>query len=251
MEYSINKLTKMSGVSTRTLRYYDEIGLLTPAKVASSGYRIYEQPQVDLLQQILFYRELGFSLENIRKLLSAPRFDRKQAFNDHLIALQNKKERLDKLIFNVTKSMSAMKGDIKMTDNEKFEGFKQKLIDDNEEKYGTEIRKNYGDKIVDESNAKLQGLTKEQYDKAESLRIELEQIIKTAFDIGDPAGELAQKACELHKQWLCIYYPMYSKEYHIGLADMYVYDERFKENYDKIANGCAEFLRYAINIYCT
>jgi DNA-binding transcriptional MerR regulator len=251
MEYSINKLTKISGVSTRTLRYYDEIGLLKPAKIASSRYRIYEQLQVDMLQQILFYRELGFSLENIKNLLSAPSFDREQAFNDHLIALQNKKERIDKLIINVTKSISVMKGDITMSDKEKFEGFKQKLIDDNEKKYGAEIRKNYGDKIIDESNARLQGLTGEQYEKAESLRLKLEQTLKSAFDVGDPAGELAQKACDLHRQWLCIYYPQYSKEYHVGLSEMYTSDERFKAHYNKITPGCAEFFKNAINIYCS
>ena len=76
MEYSINKLAKMSGVSTRTLRYYDEIGLLKPVRVVSSGYRIYSQTEVDVLQQILFYRELEFSLEDIKKMLAAPDFDR-------------------------------------------------------------------------------------------------------------------------------------------------------------------------------
>ena len=86
MEYSINKLTKISGVSTRTLRYYDEIGLLKPTRVASSGHRIYGQEQVNALQQILFYRELDFSLEDIKKLLSAPDFDIGRAFANHLSA---------------------------------------------------------------------------------------------------------------------------------------------------------------------
>ena len=138
-----------------------------------------------------------------------------------------------------------------MQDNTAFEGVKQALIDENEQKYGREIRTKYGDKTVDESSAHLKGLTvKEQFDTGERLRLELEEALKAAFKTGDPAGELAQKACELHKQWLCVYYPGYSREYHIGLGEMYVADERFKANYDKIAAGCTEFLRDAINIFC-
>jgi len=250
MEYTINKLSKLSGISTRTLRYYDEIGLLKPARVAPSGYRIYGQEQADVLQQILFYRELEFSLEEIKLLLSAPDFDRGQAFENHLTALYQKRERLDKLIETVTKSKAAMEGEITMSDQEKFEGFKQGLIEENEQKYGEEIRSKYGDCAVKESNNKLKGLTKEQYEEGEKLRLELEATLKTAFDTGDPAGTLAQKACDLHRQWLCVFYPGYSKEYHMGLGEMYVADERFRVNYDKLAPGCTEFLRDAIHIYC-
>ncbi|MFA5536907.1 MAG: MerR family transcriptional regulator [Bacillota bacterium] len=250
MEYSMNRLSKMSGVSTRTLRYYDEIGLLKPARVAPSGYRFYGQEQVDTLQQIMFYKELDFSLENIKTLLSAPDFDRVRALTDHLSKLQKKRGRLDRLILNVTKSLAVLKGEITMSDREKFEGFKQKLVDDNEQKYGDEIRARYGNATVDEANSKLMGLTKEQYDVGEGLRLELEITLKAAFETGNPSGELAQKACDLHRQWLCIYYPRYSKEYHLGLAEMYVADDRFRANYDKIAPGCTEFLRDAINIYC-
>jgi DNA-binding transcriptional MerR regulator len=250
MEYTSNKLSKMSGVSARTLRYYDEIGLLRPARVASSGYRIYGQDDVDKLQQILFYRELGFPLDEIKRILSTSGFDREQAFLCHLAKLHKKRERLDTLIGNVTKSIAAMKGDADMPDKEKFEGFKQSLIDENEREYGAEMRGKYGDQAVDESNARLKGLTQEQYDEGERLRLSLEETLKAAFDAGDPAGELAQKACDLHRQWLCIFYPGYGKEYHKGLAEMYVADERFRANYDKLAPGCAEFLRDAINIYC-
>jgi len=75
----------------------------------------------------------------------------------------------------------------------------------------------------------------------------MEAALKAAFDDGDSAGELAQKACDLHRQWLCVFYPKYSREYHRGLGEMYVADERFRANYDKIAPGCTEFLRDAIN----
>ena len=132
----------------------------------------------------------------------------------------------------------------------KFNKFKQNLIAENERQYGAEVRKKYGNKTVDESNAHLKGLTQEQYDESERLRLALEETLKSAFAIGDPAGELAQKACDLHRQWLFVFYPKYSKEYHMGLGEIYVADERFRAHYDKIVPGCAEFLRDAINIYC-
>lgn len=137
-----------------------------------------------------------------------------------------------------------------MADQEKFEGFKQKLVNDNEARYGAEIRGKYGDKAVDEYNAKVKGLSKAQYDEGERLRLAFEETLRSAFETGDPAGELAHEACDLHRQWLSVFYPQYSKEYHRGLGEMYVADERFKAHYDKLAVGCAEFLRDAINAYC-
>lgn len=250
MEYAIHKLAKMAGVSTRTLRYYDEIGLLKPARVASSGYRVYGSAEVDLLQQILFYRELGLSLEDVKAMLTADDFDRGHALEGHLSELMKRRARIDALICNVTKSIRTMKGDATMTDQEKFEGFKQDLIDKNEERYGAEIREKYGDKVVDESNAKLKGVTQAQYAEAERLLREFEETLTAAFKTGNPAGELAQTACDLHRQWLCVFYPKYSKEYHMGLGEMYVADDRFRANYDKLAPNCTEFLRDAINVYC-
>lgn len=250
MEYTVNKLSRISGVSARTLRYYDEIELLKPARIEQSGYRVYGQKEVDTLQQILIYRELGFSLEEIKVLLTVKEFDRAKAYTSHLSALKNKRERLDTLIHNVTMSIAAVKGEIIMSDKEKFEGFKKSLINENERKYGAEIREKYGDKSVNESNAKLMGLTQEQHDESVRLCHEMEKSLKAAFDTGDPSGILAQNACDLHRQWLCIFYPGNNKEYHKGLGEMYVADERFRANYDKLAPGCTEFLRDAINIYC-
>ena len=143
-----------------------------------------------------------------------------------------------------------MEGKAAMSDIEAFERFKHKMVDDNERRYGAELRNKYGSQAVDESNAHLMGLTKERYCESERLRIEFEDVLKAAFIIGDPACELAQKACGLHRQWLSVFYPKYSKEYHKGLGGMYVADERFRANYDKLAPGCAEFLRDAISIYC-
>ncbi len=250
MEYTVHKLAALSGVSIRTLRYYDQIGLLTPARISSNGYRIYGPKEVDALQQILFYRELGVALEEIGKLLVSGTFDRREALRGHHAALLLRRERLDALIDNVEKTLRTMKGEMTMSDKEKFEGFKQKLVEDNERTYGDEIRAKYGDDAVDRSNAKLMGMTPTQYAEVEELSERLNEALKEAFAQGDPAGEPAQRACALHKEWLCYFWEKYSKEAHMGLGQMYVDDERFTAYYDNIAPGCAVFLRDALAVFC-
>ncbi|GIP22644.1 MerR family transcriptional regulator [Paenibacillus sp. J22TS3] len=249
MEYTIQKLGRMAGISTRTLRYYDEIGILKPARMNSSGYRIYGQAEVDRLQHILFYRELGLSLERINELVNSDSFDGVSALKDHREQLLDKKRQLDLLISNVEKTIALHEGRITMTDQEKFEGFKQKLIDENELKYGQEIREKYGEDAVARSNAKLKNMSQSEYEEVTRLTEELYATLAEAFKTGDPAGELAQKTAELHKKWLTHYWSSYSKEAHAGLAQMYVDDERFKAHYDEKVPGTAEFLRDAILIY--
>jgi DNA-binding transcriptional MerR regulator len=250
MEYTINKLAKLAGVSTRTLRYYDELGLLSPARVSSNGYRIYGQKEIDRLQQILFYRELGVSLEEIRNILASKDFDGLSALESHLTALLARREQLNLLVANVEKTIKTMKGEMIMSDQEKFEGFLQKLVDHNEHQYGEEARAKYGDERVNRSNAKVLNMSKEQFTELERLTEDLNETLKAAFEQGDPASELAQKACELHKRWLCFYWDDYSKEAHKGVTQMYVDDPRFTAYYDKISPGCAAFLRDAVAIYC-
>lgn len=249
MEYTVQKLGRLAGVSTRTLRYYDEIGILKPARINSSGYRIYSKAEVDRLQQILFYRELGVSLESIKNIVTAPSFDGAKALREHHEKLLEKRAQLDLLIENVEKTIALTEGRIVMSDKEKFEGFKQKLIDDNEKKYGREIREKYGDEAVEKSNKKLKGMTEQQYEEVTRLSNEIMETLHAAFKTGDPAGELAQKAADLHRQWLSYYWDGYTKEAHAGLAQMYVDDKRFTAHYDKDQPGIAEFLRDAILIY--
>lgn len=250
MAYSINKLAKLAGVSTRTLRYYDEIGLLSPERISSNGYRVYGQKEVDLLQHILFYRELGVSLDEIKNIVWSKDYDGIAALEGHLSALKAKKEQITLLITNVEKTIAASKGEMTMSNKEKFEGFKQKMLDENEKQYGKEIREKFGDAIVDASHAKMMGLTAEQYEKVQNLSSQINDTLKTAFEQGDPSSELAQKVCALHKEWLGYFWNHYSKEAHLGLAQSYVDDPRFRKYYDAVAVGCAEFLRDAIKIYC-
>jgi len=250
MEYTVNKLAKMAGISTRTLRYYDEFGLLAPHHINSSGYRIYGECEVDRLQEILFYRELGMSLEDIKNTLSEPNLQRVGILSEHLRALMVKRRLIDVLIENVEKSILATKGEIVMCDQEKFEGLKGKIIAENEANYGSEVRAKYGNEIVDATNAKLQGMSNEDFDKAFSPK--LNDALKAAFQTGDPASELAMQACEHHREWLCFFWPdgLYTKEAHLGLAEMYVSDERFKAYYDEIVPDLAVFLLEALRIFC-
>jgi DNA-binding transcriptional MerR regulator len=249
MEYTVQKLGQLAGISTRTLRYYDQIGMLKPARINSSGYRIYGQAEVDKLQQILFYRELGLRLDQITELVNSPSFDASKALYEHREQLLDKRKQLDQLITNVEKTIAQKEGRMTMTDREKFEGFKQKWIDENEQKYGAEIREKYGDEVVERSNEKLRGLAPEQYEEMKRLEEEVITALAAAVQQGDPAGELAQKAADLHRQWLSFTWSTYSKEAHAGLAQMYVEDERFKVYYDQHQPGMAAFLRDAIVIY--
>ncbi|MHC0036240.1 MerR family transcriptional regulator [Pseudoneobacillus sp. C159] len=249
MEYTVQKLAILAGVSTRTLRYYDEIGILKPARVNSSGYRIYGQAEVDRLQQILFYRELGVGLESINEIVTAPAFNGANALREHREKLLEKRAQLDLLIQNVDKTIALTEGRITMSDKEKFKGFKKKMVEENESKYGKEIREKYGDDKVNASNAKLLNMTESEHAAVTKLAEEVQETLALAFETGDPASELAQKAADLHKQWLCFYWKEYSKEAHAGLAQMYVDDERFTAYYDKNQPGTAEFLRDAIWIY--
>lgn len=249
MEYTVQKLASLAGISTRTLRYYDEIEILKPARINSSGYRIYGQSEVDKLQQILFYRELGVSLEQIREIVTSPSFDGVTALKEHREKLLEKRKQLDLLIANVNKTIAVTEGRTKMIDKEKFEGFKQKMIDENEKKYGEEIREKYGKDSVEKSNAKLMKMTQEEYDSMVNLENQVKVALAEAFKTGDPSSDLAQKAAELHKQWLTYSWAQYSKEAHAGLAQMYVDDERFTAYYDEKQPGTAVFLRDAILIY--
>ncbi len=249
MEYTVKDLSRLAGVSTRTLRYYDEIGILKPFRINSSGYRIYGQKEVDLLQQILFYRELGVNLKKIKEIISDPSFDIDSTLIEHRKELLRKRNQLDLLISNIDKTIASREGRIKMSNKEKFEGFKQKMIEENEKKYGKETRERYGEEAVNKSNQKLLGMTEEEYTKWQELSTEIMDTLKDAFATGDPASGIAQRAAELHRQWLSFTWDKYSKEAHAGLAQMYVDDERFRAYYDKDQPGLAKFLRDAIFIY--
>lgn len=249
MEYTVKKLGRLAGVSTRTLRYYDEIGLLKPARINSSGYRIYGQAEVDRLQQILFYRELGVGLEEIKQLLASPDFDAERALLAHRAQLLDKRAQLDLLIANVDRTLAYRRGVKKMTDKQKFEGFKRRLVEENEKRYGEEIRTKYGESKVEQANNSVLNMTEAEYAAIEQLAADIHKTLADAYATGDPAGELAQQAADMHRRWLTFYWGDYNPQAHADIAQMYVDDPRFTEYYDKDQPGTAAFLRDAVLIY--
>ena len=252
MEYTVRRLAQMSGVSARTLRYYDQIGLLTPARESTNGYRIYGKAQVERLQQILFSRELDLPLGEIGRILDAPDYRPEDALESHLSLLIQEKDRLEHLIGNLTSTIGALKGETVMSDCERFDGFRQKLLDDNESAYGAEIRRKYGDKAINASYARIRGMSEETWRHACALREEYESLLKEAYERGDPTAETAWRACDLHRQWLCLFWKegSYSKAAHRGMGELYVADPRFTAYYDRISPGCAAFFGEALQSYC-
>lgn len=249
VEYTIQKLARMAGVSTRTLRYYDEFGLLKPARMNSSGYRIYGSREVDLLQQILFYRELGLDLDSIRTLVHSPSFDAKAALEQHRALLIARRRQLDELIANVEKTLAAAEGSIAMKDSEKFAGFKERALDENERNYGDEVRARYGNEAYEASKQQWMGMTEEQYAELRQVEEDMFVALEAGMAEGDAAGAEAQKAAGLHRRWLAFHWGSYSPEAHAGVARMYVDDERFQAYYDKRKPGMAAFLRDAVLVY--
>lgn len=251
MNYKVKELAELSGVSVRTLHWYDRIGLLTPQR-EENGYRSYSTAQVDRLQEILFYRQMGIPLEEIKMLLSAPDYDRKKTLYGHLNSLRQQQEQLELLIRNVEKTLSALEGECVMSDKEKFEGFKQELIAKNRQKYGAEVIEKYGEEALKDSEKKLSAMSEKQWNNQEELSEEIFRLLAVAMEKQDSSCEEALKAADLHRQWLCFFWKegMYSAMMHRNMGEMYVADERFTEFYDKrLGKGGAEFLRDAIYNY--
>ena len=251
MVYSIRELSELAGVSARTLRYYDAIGLLKPLYVNEAGYRFYGESEVAVLQQILFYKERGFDLKQIQKAIYEADFDIVEALDDHLLALENQRKHMEALIWTVKQTLKSMKGECEMKDSEKFQAFKESMIHENEEKYGEEIREKYGDSEVDASNQKMLNMSEEEWKHFKGLEEEIKNALKKGVgeDISADSAEAAN-IVKLHKEWLCMTLKQYSPEIHKGIASMYTADERFKAYYDAEVPGCAALLVSAVNQWC-
>lgn len=247
MEYTIKQLADLSGVTPRTLRWYDREGLLRPGRVTEAGYRIYGPKEVDRLQEILFYRELDFSLADIRRLLDDPAYDRQAALQSHLAELETRRARLDGLILTVQKTIAEAKGGCKMSDKEKFEAFKRQAVAENEARYGKEIREAYGDDTVERSNRRVLAQTEKEYARCQALEEEIRSALTAAVRSGeDPAGAEGRRIAQLHREWLLFSWESYSPQAHGGLVRMYTQDPRFTSYYDREVPGCAAFLEAAV-----
>lgn len=251
MQYTVKELSRLTGLTPRTLRYYDAIGLLRPGRDRENDYRLYGGAEVDRLQQILLYREMGLPLEVIGQMLDTPGFDREAALREHLRQLQNQRQRLDTLIHTVSRTLSMIEGGDIMSDREKFEGMKQRAIAENEAAYGREARQRYGEQAVDNSRQRVAGMTEKEWAQMSEEEAGYQAALLRAMEAGDPAGADAREACRLHRAWLLHYWTpeMMTDEAHIGLVEGYSQDERFTAYYEKIAPGCAGFFAQAIRAY--
>ena len=192
MEYTVSELAKLAGITSRTLRYYDEIGLLSSKRMSSNGYRIYGQKEVDRLQQILFYRELGIPMDEVGRILSDKDFDDLFALQDHLDALLEKRKQLDLLIANV-KTLLKQKGEIIMNDKENLKDSSEKwlrIMSKNMATKSGKIWRRYDKQL----QCKILSMNLEQYAELEKLTEELNQTLKEAVEQRDPASPLAQKS---------------------------------------------------------
>lgn len=250
MEYTIKKIAELSGITTRTLRYYDEINLLKPARINSSGYRIYGTKEIDKLQQILFYRSLDMKLEEILYLLETPDYDPIKALQDHYQQLLKKRKQIDHQILTLKKTLCYQKGELIMTDKEKFAGLKQRKLEENEKKYGKEIRENYGEKTVASSNKKWLELSEEDFITMEQVEKEMFDALKLVIQTNDCQSPDAKLVFLKHKEWLSYTSPNYSAKLHASLGLMYVGDERFAAYYnERVGKNAAEVLNQIIQYF--
>lgn len=240
MKMRIKDFARLCGVSVRTLHYYDEIGLLSPSYVDDcSGYRFYDESSLLRMQEILFYRELDFSLKSINEILSSPNYNKEKALEKQKKLLILKKERLERLISAIDFSV---KGENVMSffDNSEFE------------KYKTEAKEKWGNTAAyDEYSEKSKDYSKEKYfSLAEGMDEIMKKFASCMKNDTDVNSAEVQNLVEKLQSYITENYYTCTKEILFGLGQMYVFDERFKGNIDKHAHGTAEYINKAIKIYC-
>lgn len=244
MKLKVKEVADLVGISVRTLHHYDEIGLLRPDDTTESGYRLYTDDNLETLQQILFFRELDFPLNKIKQMINSPSFDRQEALRLHREMLLEKRKRIDKMIVTIDKTMKHAKGEIKMSNKEKFEGF-----DFSQNPYEEEARQRWGDEAVNKSKANLGNMSDDEKIK---LGEKMHTIYKTLAEMSDQAPD-SDEAQAAIKQWYDFLNQntghYYSLDAFKGLGQMYVADERFTKNIDQFGDGLAQFMCDAMAAY--
>lgn len=240
MSYSVQKLANLAEISVRTLHYYDQIDLLKPARTESNGYRYYEEPELLRLQQILFFRELDFPLEEIKRVLASPRFDMKAALGDQKRLIQLKQARLEGLIQTIDKTIKKLNKEENMQDEELYGNFSKEEMD----KYAKEAKERWGHtEAFKQSQERVQKMGKAGLAKVIEEAGALTKEIAAAMAKGaDPKSEDVQKLIARHYDGLRHFYEPNLNMYR-GMAKMYVDDPRFKTNYENVAVGLAEYMR--------
>lgn len=241
MKMQIKEFASFTGVSVRTLHYYDEIGLLKPAAVDRySGYRFYDESSLIKIQEILFYRELDFSLKSIKEILSSPDYNKNEALKQQKKLLVLKKQRLERLISAID---GAAKGEAVMTafDNSEFENYKAEV----KEKWGnTDAYREHREKTKDYSKDKWSSLA----DGMNNILAEFSECRKKG---STPDSAEAESLVQKLQSHISDNYYTCTKEILFGLGQMYVFDERFRSNINKHGDGTAEFISRAIEVYCS
>jgi len=235
----VKEVAELVGISVRTLHHYDEIGLFPPGETSASGYRLYTDENLETLQQILFFRELGFPLKQIKSILEQPTYDRREALEMQHSFLIEKRKRIDQMIATIEKTIKHTKGEIPMTNKEKFEGF-----DFSQNPYEQEARERWGDAAVDQSNAKLGKMS--GHDQ-EALSQEMHAIYTKLAELRTSPPDSAQSQAAI-REWYEMLNRMgsYPLEAFRALGQMYVDDARFTKNIDKYGEGLAIFMRDAM-----
>ena len=241
--FTVKQLSKMAGVTPRTLHHYDDIGLLKPSQVGENGYRYYGEEALIKLQQILFYRELDFPLEEIRRIMGRRDFDLLGALQSHREALQKKSARLSQLLATVDNTIQHIQGEKLMSQKDLFEGFSE----EEQEKYAQEAEQMYDPETVRESNRKWKSYSAA---KKEAILAEGRQVYEdmiTAMPKGASSPEVQAVVERWRKHMDHFWTP--SLEQLIALAGGYNDDPRFKANFDKMHPALAEFMREAVTVY--
>lgn len=245
MAYTVQQLARLAGVSARTLRFYDSIHLLSPSHVGDNGYRYYEHAELVRLQQILFFRELDFSLDDIKRMMHAPGFDVLRALRDQQHLLRLKRKRLDTLIRSIDHTITSMQQHTPPSDETLYDAFK----DDDVKAYQAEVKERWGNTdAYKHSMEKVRKMTKQQMEELKARTKDLTQRLADAMDL-DPASEGAQALVAQHHAGIEFFYPC-SMQMYRGLGQMYVDDPRFTAYYDAFRPGLAVWLRDAITVYC-
>jgi DNA-binding transcriptional MerR regulator len=247
MKYTIKQLAKLSGVSTRTLRFYDEIGLLKPAFYGENQYRYYQEEQLLLLQQILFFRELEFPLNEIKRILNGNDFDKINSLQQHKSSLQSNVERTQTLIQTIDKTISHLRGEHKMRTEELFDGFDPKKQQEHEQyMVDTGVM---SQQQIDDSWQRVAHWKKtdwEQFkDAGEKLHLELVEALKR----GEPVeSDNVQKMIQKHYNWVNIFWTP-TQETYLGLGQMYLEHPDFRAFYNRFHPDLVEYLVAAMKAF--
>lgn len=241
----IGDVARLAGVTVRTLHHYDEIGLLTPSQRSDAGYRLYTDADLERLQQILFYRELGFGLEQIADVMNAPDFDRRAALLEQRRLLEAQIRRLQATLNLVDKTMAAIEGGIALTKEEMFEVFG----DFDPTQYEDEVRERWGrTDAYKESARRAKQYTKADWERFKDENVQINTDIIRLIEEGVAATDVrAMDAVERHRMLIDRWFYPCSREMHARLSEMYVADERFRRTYEEMHPGMAQYMYDAIH----